>query len=451
MNRTGRKITMLIFAIPFIIGWLIIGFANTLTLVYLGRFITGLCGSAFTTIVPVYVGEIAEKTIRGALSTMMILMLVTGVLFSSILGAITTWQILSFILISIPTLLLILAIPFLPETPRFYITKGKKDKAAESLKYLRKTGKTGKNNNVREIQRELQLIQENFRQDEEDSTNSFKDLFIMSSLKPIIISIALIAFQQLSGANAVSFRQVEVIQSAGTNWDPNLISSLIAGSQVLLVLVPTFTVDRIGRKILMIISEIIMILGLIGLAVYFYLKDHVLGEEGSLDFGWLPLTSLLIFTVGYNVGMGPIPFVVSAELLPSQSRGLATAIVIEFYYILSISTTILFGYITESLGWTSSYSLFAVICLIGLLFISIIVPETKGKSNEQIELLFKRKSTVRKVSIRSSIKSQSYNNGNGPPTRNSSSVAIIDMNEPEKKVKKNSVVTIGVDNPAFDG
>ena len=407
MNRFGRKSAMFVFAIPFILGWLLIAFADSIAMLYVGRFVTGLAGSAFTTIVPVYVGEIADKKIRGALSTMMILMLVSGVLFAFTLGTFTTWQALSLWLVGVPAILLAL-LPFLPETPRYYISQSKTEEARESLMYLR-----GVKSPI-QVQRALESIQANYKQDVEDSA-SWRDLFVASSIKPILMSMALIFFQQMCGANAVSFRQVEVVESANTGLDANVASIIIAASQVALVLVPTFTVDRIGRKVLMLASEAIMILGLAGLAVYFHLKEaDAAATEGM---GWLPLGSLLVFTIGYNVGMGPIPFVVSAELLPSQSRGLATAVVIEFYYILSTLTTLFFGNITEKLGWTLSYGLFAAVCVIGALFIVFVIPETKGRSAEQIELLFKRKSTVRKVSIRSSMKSNasvSANaNGNG--------------------------------------
>jgi len=429
MSRIGRKLSMFVFAIPFIIGWILVGFATTLYMIYVGRFITGLCGAAFTTIIPVYIGEIADKRVRGALSTMMILMLVTGVLFAFVLGSLVTWQTLSLSLTGIPCFLLLL-LPLLPETPRYYISQDRQEDALKSLVYLR-----GANKNSRGIQRELEQIQENFRQDQEDSS-SWKDLFVASSLKPILISLALIFFQQMCGANAVSFRQVEVVESAGTGLDPNLASIIIAASQVVLVLVPTFTVDRLGRKALMLGSQAIMILGLIGLAIFFHLKESNdnLAPEG---LGWLPLTSLLIFTVGYNIGMGPIPFVVSAELLPSQTRGLSTAVVIEFYYILSTLTTLFFGNITESLGWTLSYSMFALICLFGSIFILFVIPETKGKSAEQIELLFKRKSTVRRVSIRS-MRSQQIDVDNN--------CEDIEKNDNDSSRR---VSISGLDNPAF--
>jgi len=156
-------------------------------------------------------------------------------------------------------------------------------------------------------------IQYAFRVDKEDSAR-LKDLFVASSLRPTLIGLALFFFQQMSGANAVSLYTVEVFKSAGTEINPNLASIIVAVCQFLTVIVSTFLVDRVGRKILLITSETVMILSLCSLGLFFYLKD-------DMNVNWIPLPAFMSFIVGYNIGMGPIPWLVISELLPSQSRG----------------------------------------------------------------------------------------------------------------------------------
>lgn len=118
----------------------------------------------------------------------------------------------------------------------------------------------------------------------------------------------------------MSLFTVDVFASAGTNLNANLASIIISICEVLTVFVPTLLVDRVGRKVLLLVSEVIMIVSLVSLGIFFQLKD---GNGGATPdgLGWLPLPAFIAFTIGYNVGMGPIPFLVISEILPSQSRG----------------------------------------------------------------------------------------------------------------------------------
>jgi len=145
------------------------------------------------------------------------------------------------------------------------------------------------------------------------------DLLTPSVLKPIGISTALMFFGQLSGVNGLSLYTVRVFEDAGTQMDGRLASIIIGGCQVLTVFfVPFVLIDTVGRKTLLLISELIMIIGLIAFGTFFHLK----GEGSTPDsLSWLPLTSLVAIIIGYNIGMGPLPWVVTSELLPHHVRG----------------------------------------------------------------------------------------------------------------------------------
>jgi len=395
MNLIGRKRAMMAFSIPFIMGWGCIVLSklfSSVYLIYFGRVLTGFSGASFLVFVPVYVAECCHISIRGALTTMMMLMLTGGVLFTFIIGTFVSWWILPAILGIFPMLLLI-GMPFLPETPRYLISKGLDEEASRSLQWLR--GATS----PAQVKAELKQIVDSYSVDKEESSR-LKDLFVPSSLKPTLIALALIFFMQMCGANAVSLYQVEVFRSAGTDIDPNLASILVALCQCASVFIPTFLVDRLGRKKMLLTSEAIMIVSLMALGIFFYFKGLNNGEVPQNFIGYVPLPAFILFTLGYNVGVGPLTFLVISEILPSQSRGLSTSIVVSLYWTIIFVSAKTFDDLINFLGWTVSYGLFAGICVLGTIFIIMFVPETKGKTSEEIELHFKRKSTVRRVSLK---------------------------------------------------
>lgn len=140
-----------------------------------------------------------------------------------------------------------------------------------------------------------------------------------SVLKPIGVSITLLAFSQLSGMNGISLYTSAVFEKAGTDMDPRFALIIIWGAQALSVLVVTFfLVENFGRKTLMIVSSLVMIIGLIAFGYSF----HVLvGNKIPDEWAFLPLTALVTFIIGYNVGMGPIPWLIISEILPPKVRG----------------------------------------------------------------------------------------------------------------------------------
>jgi len=151
-------------------------------------------------------------------------------------------------------------------------------------------------------------------------SNNIRDLLRPSVLKPIGVSLSLVVFGQMSGVNGVSLYTVSVFQSAGTEMDPGLASIIFGGCQLLTVLfVPTIFIETLGRKTLLVISQLTMVVGFAAFGTYFYLSME--NEELKTSLSWLPLTSLVVVIVGYNIGMGPIPWVITSEIIPFRVKG----------------------------------------------------------------------------------------------------------------------------------
>ena len=283
-------------------------------------------------VVPIYVGEIAQNEIRGLLSNCVVLVLCMGILFTYVLslffkmyvlawctsnecfcfhcyrytiGAFVSWYVLAFISAGAPVFLFI-AMLFMPESPVHLLEKKKKEKAMEALKWFRGA------EHEYQVQTEFKQIEINLQENKAKSA-TFKDLMAGPVLKPTAISMTLMFLQQFGGINAVIFYSKDIFISAGTTIDENVSAIIVAAIQVLSVFASVMLVERLGRKVLLIISEFGMAVSLVALGVFFFFKDH---EKNADGLGWLPLTSLIVYIITYNLAMGPLPWTLMVSLHP---------------------------------------------------------------------------------------------------------------------------------------
>lgn len=189
------------------------------------------------------------------------------------------------------------------------------------------------------------------------------------------------------------------------------VSIIIGATQMITVLVVPFVlVEKLGRRSLLIISEVVMCLSLIALGVFFYLKEQN-GGIAPEELTWLPLVSLLIITIGYNIGLGPIPWVITSEILPNDVKEFASSCISVCYWALSFIAGQTFQDIQSSIGYMGVYWLSAGICFVGALFVFFLVPETKGKSSDEIQKLFVTRKTSNSSTIPDSSKTTNSTEG----------------------------------------
>jgi len=357
--------------------------AQNLAMMLIGRFITGFTGGGFSLVAPVYIGETAEDSVRGALGSGFQLMVVLGILFVNVIGLGPNWQWISMICGFVPLVFLI-AMVFVQESPRYLLMKGKRAEASRALCWFRKK------NSSQDVEQELLIIEAEVN---EAKMNKAKvsDLALSYNLRPSVIMFLLMLFQQLSGINAVIFYSTTIFQDSGSNFENDLIPSIIvAAVQVVATLGAVFVVDRLGRKILLIVSDALMCVSLVALGVYFKLK-----EDGKVDgLGWLPLVSLIIFISAFSIGFGPLPWMMLGELLPPKLKGLVASMATMFNWFLAFLVTKFFTSVRDALTPKWCYWMFAIICAVGTAFVILIVPETKGKSLEEIQRHFGAPETV---------------------------------------------------------
>jgi len=378
IDSVGRKTSMLLLSAPFVLGWLLVAYAQNLAMMLCGRFIIGFCGGSFSLAAPVYIGETSEDSIRGALGSGFQLMVVTGILFVNVLGSFVSWQWLSLICGFVPLIFLV-AMIFVPESPRYLLTKGKTAEASQALCWLR--GKTS----ATDVEDELRIIEMSVNESLSQKT-TLKDLLQPHYLKPTVILLGLMLFQQLSGINAVIFYTVQIFKDAGSTMDSNLSSIIIGIVQVVATMVAVVLVDRAGRRILLLISDVAMCAAIAVLGIFFQLKDN--DESVKDSIGWLPLISLIIFITAFSVGYGPIPWMMMGELLPPNVKGQAASIATATNWFLAFLVTKFFQDIQKAITIQWCYWIFAIVCGVGAVYVFIFVPETKGKSMEEIQNQF---------------------------------------------------------------
>jgi len=407
--KIGPKWTMMILVAPFVGGWLLLVISTHPWMFYLGRLLTGFAGGAFAIAAPAYSNEIAEPKIRGALGSLMQMMICLGILFVFSLGQLD-WQILTGVCMLFPTLLFIW-LYWMPRSPKFLIVKGDVAAARRSLQFFRK-----KHNVDREL-KQIQLEQEEIEEIGEVSLCQLLSEGVY--LKPLLLSMILMVLQQFSGINFVLSYTLQIFKDAGSQLDENLCSVLIGVVQVIGTAVAIFIVDRLGRKVLLAASAASMCLALLMLGIYFFIKQEAEAEAGgqlsNLDNNMtvaihsnvttepdtyaayqetlkqigLPLISLLMFIAGFSIGFGPLPWVLNIELFSPEARGRAAAICGCLNWLCSYLVVSSVPALQEMTSAASCYFLFSGVCLSALLFVVFVVPETKGRTDEQLRKYFK--------------------------------------------------------------
>ena len=369
----GRKYTMLLMVIPLTLGWLLLIFANSLTMFFIGRLILGFTVGAFCVTIPMYIAEIAESEIRGRLGSYFQLLLAIGVSFVYVLGSFVNMRELSIISAVVP-FIFFGTFMFMPETPMYYLKKGNEEGAKKSLTKLRGTQYN--------VENELRIHRESLEESRAKTTSLFVLLKSKAVKKSFVISYGLMIFQQLSGVNVSAFYAGTLLAETGDSMFVSYSISIMGIIQIFAIFISTLVVDHLGRRILLMVSAIFMCLTTLAIGVYFYLTE--IGEDVS-EIKWLPIISICLFGIMFSIGFGPLPWMMMGEVFAPEVKGVAASGACVLNWLLAFIVTKFFDDLKQAINVGPTYWLFSVICAIGTLFVYIFVPETKGKSLVEIQ------------------------------------------------------------------
>ncbi|KAG6444239.1 hypothetical protein O3G_MSEX003277 [Manduca sexta] len=368
----GRKKTLLYLALPLLISWILVASSPNVYGLYVGRFVSGIAVGALSVAIPPYVEDIAEKQQLKTLANFYHVHFSCGVLFGYIIGLVENTSWLSVLCATIPIAFFV-AFIFLPESPAYLMSQGKFHEAKAALRYYR-----GIDN---DIDGEIKALREFLRFSAKNRV-TFKELFgTTATLKALVVSFGLMIFQQMSGIYPILFYARKIFEKFGISLYPPSAAIILGFSLVSSTYFSTMLLKVVRRRVLLMISFSVMALNLGGLAIYYHMKASNMTTNNT----WIPLLTLCLFVSFYAAGVGPIPWLMLREIFPPNVTRRATAITAGVHWFLAFGVTKLYQNLEDLIkpGWTLWH--FSVTCLIGTLFVFFFVPETKGRTLQEIQ------------------------------------------------------------------
>ncbi|PTI43477.1 MFS transporter [Staphylococcus xylosus] len=368
-DRLGRRRVVFIIAIIYIVGALILALAPSMPILVLGRLVIGLAVGGSTAIVPVYLSEMAPTEQRGSLSSLNQLMITIGILSSYLINYAFTpiegWRWMLALAI-IPSVILLIGVAFMPESPR-WLLEHRSEKAARDVMKL-----TFKDS---EIDKEIADMKE-INSISESTWNVLKSPWLRPTL---IIGSIFALLQQIIGINAIIYYAPTIFNKAGLGNATSILGTVGIGTvNVLITIVAIMIIDKIDRKRLLVIGNIGMVASLLIMAILIW----TIGIQSS---AWIIVACLTLFIIFFGFTWGPVLWVMLPELFPMRARGAATGVAALVLSIGSLLVAQFFPILTEVLSVEQVFLIFAAIGICALIFVIKYLPETRGRSLEEIE------------------------------------------------------------------
>ncbi|KAF5280920.1 hypothetical protein FQR65_LT03069 [Abscondita terminalis] len=375
-DRFGRKTTILLLMIPLTIGWFLIVFANSADLVIIGRFVTGIGTGSLYSIVPIYLTEVSEREIRGKIGSFYMLFMAFGSLLSYILGYLIDIKVHTMIGALLPIVFFVIFL-FQVESPIYKAKQGKYEEALSILKRLR--------TNSHDVNAEFQEIK--LSMEANKSNKSIQEILQKRSTKlAFIISLSLVFFQQISGSIMVFFYVMEIFAASGSSVNEKQATIFIGVLRVVSTYVTSSIIELFTRKKLLLISSLFSGFGLVILGLYYTLNDYNLVSKDTLStLSFMPVLGLCIFIVMAAFGLNNLPPIIAAELFPLEIKGFGVSIIGCFNWLFLFLISRFYINLKYAVGGDGTFYIFAGVCFTCCIFAVSALPETKGKSFEEIQ------------------------------------------------------------------
>ncbi|XP_074465491.1 solute carrier family 2, facilitated glucose transporter member 6 isoform X3 [Larus michahellis] len=341
-DRLGRKLSIMFSALPSVVGYALMAGAQGIGMLLLGRVLTGYAGGVTSASIPVYISEISHPGVRGMLGACPQIMAVLGSLVLYALGLVLEWRWLA-VAGEVPVLAMIVLLCFMPNSPRFLLSQGKDDEALRSLCWLR-------------------------------------------------------------GRDTDYAREYEQIKDSVRKQKPEYDAALVGLVRLFSVVIAAVSMDKAGRKILLFVSAGVMLISNLTMGLYIHFvpasQNGTIANKTLVSFANLPaepthyitlipLLATMFFIMGYAMGWGPITWLLMSEILPLKARGVASGLCVVVSWLTAFTLTRFFLLVVEAFGLEVPFLFFTIICAANVLFTGCCVPETKGRSLEQIEAFFR--------------------------------------------------------------
>ena len=380
----GRRKNIFILSIIFFLATLGCSLAPNFEVMLVSRFVLGLAVGGASVTVPAYLAEVSASEKRGRMVTQNELMIVTGQFMAFVFNAIIAvvlagnphvWRYM-LVVAAIPAIVLFFGMMKLPESPRWLVSKGRISDALNVLKKIRETEKNAIS--------ELNEIQDNLDAEKNIKQYGFKDLNTPWIRRIILIGMGIATFTQLTGVNSIMYYGTQILNQSGFSMQAALIANTLNGlTSVIAVCVGISLMTKVRRRVM-------LLTGLTGTTTALFLitvSSTLLTNSPYLPYIILSLT--VMFLAFMQSCIGPILWLTLSEIIPLKVRGLGMGICVLFHWITNFVVGLTFPVLLSYLGLQMTFLIFVVIGFVSITFVKLFVPETKGKTLEEIEQGFR--------------------------------------------------------------
>jgi SP family sugar:H+ symporter-like MFS transporter len=390
----GRRNTLMIAAALFLVGALVQGAAHSHLIFLLARICGGMAVGAASVLSPAYISEVAPAEIRGRLTTVQQIMIITGLTAAFVVnyflaqgagvstatywGGIEAWRWM-FLMQAIPAAIFLVALFMIPESPRYLVSKRRTDKAESVLTSLF---------GAQVARAKLDEIRATFSEDHRPRLSDIRGNGLFG-IRPIVwAGIMLAAFQQFVGINVIFYYGATLWQLAGFTESQSLAINIVSGLVSIAACFGTIAViDKVGRKPLLLIGSAGMAVTLFAMVYAF--SHGSLDPAGNLvlskDLGLIAVVAANLYVIFFNFSWGPVMWVMLGEMFPNQIRGSALAVSGFVQWFANFLISFSFPVMAAKLGLTISYTFYGVCAVISFFLVKSLIHETRGKELEQME------------------------------------------------------------------
>ena len=383
----GRKKVIIATGTIFAIGSVLCGFATSVSWLIAGRMILGLAIGMVNFVIPLYLSELSPQKVRGMLVSLYQLAITAGILFSYLINRIFAlseynwrWMLGAGL---IPALILLIGISFLGDTPRWLISKKRENEAKEIFQKIEPDEDADKH--IEEIKSTLPKAVK--------TSQKKKKVFESWMLMPVSVGIIIMFIQICTGINTIIYYTATIFKAAGfTDTIGALYATIGVGFvNFAMTFVAIFFTDKVGRKPLLYAGLSGMTVSLFALGASFYFKNTL-----GLDLKWVSVGSIVTFIACFAFSLGPIAWILISEIMPLKIRGTAMSIATMSNFAFNFIVALIFPTLLETIGEAYTFWIFGFVGIFSLFYTYYYIPETKGRSLEQIEQNWKKRLPARK-------------------------------------------------------
>ncbi|KAG0711150.1 Facilitated trehalose transporter Tret1 [Chionoecetes opilio] len=368
VSRLGRRLSLGLMGLPFALGWVMTGLAPNTALLLIGRLIQGVANGCLSLAGYAYVVELPDTSIRGMMAVLPTLGVVVGSLYTVAAGYALPWHYLSFVA-ALPCVAFVIASFFLPESPSYLVVQGHRQAAISLLRKLR--------GNYVDIEAEVtQLERMN-----SGSSGGWRGLLDKDILHRMVVVVMTFLLSNMCGNFIMMIYTTRILQDTGAPMDPDAVTAITGVLRVAGTVAAVFLLDVLGRRYCLLLSHAVNATCMLILGTYVFLAEHAAADDDTFaNLSWVPMVCVMISLFFGDIGVHPIPFIISSEYFPTNIRAQASSVCLSFGTAVIFAGLQLYSPMLALLTQPGLYWFFGCSSIVGVLFALFAIIETKGKA-----------------------------------------------------------------------